>query len=388
MHNPTEPAPVILAIADITKEEYLKLNINDRISDCKESYDFILNGIKTRLEYYYSRGHIPKEYVDERMNRLKAKNYAIPSKYIVDNLPGVDKYIKMKYPTLANELSTDEKKDIYLNYIRECEENRRQFILRNYFVEKGITAKRLYDINELKLYKSTDEILNKQKDEINEIEKHLDIESNNEIINLPKFDNISEIANDEQMDLNDILDINIEDTVDVKKVAQDEIEYIRENDHFTKWINNLKEVIKEEIGPEEYDMQSIEDNFKYDPVEDSFNFWLEDHIQALEMIFEEDNLNYVFSNVTKKLDEESKSIFVNEIVKYPEYRKYFENEIKQFSYNPYYESDKIDENYDIGLENDELNGFIKQLKNDLKEEVIEADDISEAEEEKEKIITK
>jgi hypothetical protein len=378
MFIPSEPPACILALAGITREKYLAMSIDEKIQDCQESYDYILDGIYTILDYYYSRGHIPAEYVIERMNRLKNKNFDIPSKFTVDGLPGMNKYIKSKYPTLAQELTYDEKKNIYLNYIHECDENRRQFILRNYFTEKGLTEKRLHDIEALDLprigeEKSTKEVQNLIYDEI---ENNLKIEKDKVDSVLPEFDNLSEISV-EDINLNDMAELDLLDSVNPKELAKEEVDYIRKHDHFSKWIDNLKKVIKEEIGEEEYELQSIEENFKYDPVKDSFNYWLDDHIQALDMIFE-DNLNDVFSSATKMLDNESKDIFVKEIVNLPEFRKYFENEIQEFAYTPLYESPAKDD-YNLASENAVFTDFVKQLKKDLDEREIEFEDDDELE---------
>ena len=388
-HIPHAPVAIDPVVASIYGEDdYYRLTLDERIEDCKETYEFIVDGIKARLYEYYKRGYIPEEYLNERFKRLDAKNFKVPKMYSTDNLPGMEKYVKTKYPTIFNEFSEEEKKSIYLGYINQCEEERRQFILRNFLVEKGLTNKRDYQSEVYNSYVNSD--LNKETIESNkklqEIEKNADLDFE-EIKDgtLPVFDDLSEIGDDSNLEIEDLASMDALNQLNAKKVSEEERFLIKESDPFYKWIGNLKDVIKEELGIDEYEAQNIDDNFEYDPLKHGFNFWLEDHLDALESIFEDD-LSDAFSLATRRLDEKSREIFAKEIVKFPEFKELFENEINEFPDTPLYNSNPNEDDIKDIIDNPLKEDFVKKLIKDLDEkQVDDKDDKNKIEDDKNKI---
>ena len=334
-----KPAPIKDEEEPIDDPEYKVATLKLDIIKIKDDY-------KKRLDEYYKNGQVTDYYVNEKYKRLDNNIFKSPSLYRISNIPALDVYINQKYPDMANELSDNEKNDLYNNYKNQLEVERRNNILNNFLVVKELTeekeliskdytdylAKRPTDllleldnkqlIKPEKLHKD-DEVYVENKnqefvDRINQFEKtkakknfnieddiiinnkkdEIDIDSDNSI----DIDNRIIINKKDEKDAlefdsnEEILFKSDDDEIDKKEIVDDlyyfegekRVEYTVSHAAESMWVKSLIKVIAEKTGRITYQGKSLDELFKYDPKSDLFEYWVEDHANILREIFGKD----------------------------------------------------------------------------------------------------
>ena len=146
--------------------KFRKVNYDQEIANSKNIIKNSKKHVKELVGEAFKNGLISKYYLTERYNRLDKNDFSLPPLHAINKLPSIDSYVKEKYPNDYNNLTNDEKKNIYTRYKNECEEERRQFYLRKYLIDKNLTDRQDYSCELLERF---NEQKQNQIDEIIEI---------------------------------------------------------------------------------------------------------------------------------------------------------------------------------------------------------------------------
>ena len=348
--------------ADPTKPRIITdVDFPTRIRNTETAIKNYKNIAKERLCNSYRRGLITEEYFKERFKRLDNNNLILPELFSANKLQSMDDYVKTKYPNDYKDLSKEEKTQIYNRYKLEAEENRRQFILNKFLIEKGLTKfnkptcdvyeafKAEHERQENLAREGHEEVLIQRANDLNrvneQIQKRRDLEIHEnedndkafeELVHdklVPDFGDIEEIKNEEDEDIIEEYKENLEykGQFDEMESYQNQREYIADiisgkNDEmidpFAKWIESLRNVIKSKMGEEAYNEEHLDEKYAYDYKKDDFAYWFDTNISSLDTLLG-GRIKSIFREATNNLEDMWKAKFEKSILEMPEYEKYF-----------------------------------------------------------------
>ena len=378
--------------------------------------------LKTELNEYYKNGQITDYYMNERFRRLDNNDLTFPAFYKITDIKSMNDYIIQKYPNNFNELTKDQKTDIYNNYKNGLEFERRKYLLTNFLITKELTEEKEFiskDYNDYLANRPSDLFeLNREGLLLNDENLHMDDEvylrnKENEFIK-----KVNNYGKNKDIKIDDNIIINKDDTIlnfneDEKIITNDE-ELDEENEISEKvlyWLNNQNpvdivnneeketaesvwvksfiSVMKDRLGSDSYDGEKLDDLFKYDKHE-LFDYWIDSNSKKLREMFGKDLPN-MFKESVNRLSPDWKQAFEKSYYK-------FNNSIEngnnyytslfgkyEFKYKDEEKDIKIDTIYteekDIGFVPKKYANFTKQIQHDLsdKKEDLIFDEIEEDE---------
>ena len=285
--------------------------LEDEQFDVLEDYKL---EVRDRIFDYFKRGLVSEDYLNERYRRLDNNDFKLPKFFTIDKMRSRDDYVKSKYLYEYNNLTKDEKNQIYNRYKDECEANRRQFILRKFMVEKGLTefvtptlATFEKDGNQYKP-NQIDDIANlsngNRKQNNNGIKEREEIEISEDYLSPKKKEPIK---------------LSIFDESEEERIREKEM---RNNYTFKKWNLNLLDILREKMGDEIYAEEQIEARFGFDREADSSLYWIDAKCNSLKQMLGNDIQN-VFKEAADRLSPKDKPIFTKLVQENRAYAEYF-----------------------------------------------------------------
>ena len=312
--------------------------LEDNDFDALEDYKL---EVRDRIFNYFKQGLISEDYLNERYRRLDNNDFKLPKFFTIDKMRSRDDYILSKYPYEYHNLTKDEKNQIYNRYKDECEANRRQFILRKFMVEKGLSE---FVTPTLATF---EKIGNQYKP--NQVDNPTNL--------FKKNSNKNGIEEKEQIEIFEKYSPKKKDSVklsifDESEEERDRKEQMRFNYTFKKWNLNLLDILKEKMGDEIYKEEQIESRFSFDRETDSSLYWIDTKCNSLKQMLGNDIQN-VFKEAADRLSQKDKQILTKKVQEDKAYAEYFPSLFKKEKENELF-SDRIIEslNEEKDLDND------------------------------------
>ncbi len=166
--------------------------------ELKEQLDKAIAERKEQLLKDFRAGKITEEYLNKRYEQLDSGkfNENVPKMFEADELLSKNDYLNKKYPNEQNELTNDEKNELYRRYVDNAKLAKDQFVAKKYLESEGMRqkfeqktmAERIADENE-KL---------KQVENVKEVNAQQANDGKDKRVEEPKVENIEVKLEDEE----------------------------------------------------------------------------------------------------------------------------------------------------------------------------------------------